>query len=355
MITILGYDIGGANIKAASITVSTGKILEIKTASKYFPFWKQDLKDFRKNLILLKNQLIGVNQIDLVLVTMTAELSDAFQTKRDGVTIILDNITQVFNNIPIKVLDAESNLISIDQAKQLPLKVASANWVATGWMISQYVDNCVIVDSGSTSTSIIPVIDGKIAAKGKTDLEKLSLGELVYTGSLRTNIAAIVQKIPLRGNIVRVSSELFCQSGDIHLILHNITKEQYTSDTADNRGKNRIDALSRLARLICADIEMLKEQELISIARYVYSKQIEQIAEGINQVYDKLGANSKEKIPVIVTGLGREFLSRKGANHAAIKRIINIEELLPKDVALISPAIGLAMMGTKQHEGKVLH
>ena len=44
---------------------------------------------------------------------------------------------------------------------------------------------------------------------GKTDLAKLMNGELVYTGSLRTNIAAIVHSIPIRDGAVRVSSELF--------------------------------------------------------------------------------------------------------------------------------------------------
>ncbi len=86
----------------------------------------------------------------------------------------------------------------------------------------------MVVDVGSTSTSIIPIVNGQVAAHGKTDLDKLICGELVYTGSLRTNVAAIVQSIPIRNGVAGVASELFALSGDVHLVLGNITEKDYT-------------------------------------------------------------------------------------------------------------------------------
>ena len=160
---------------------------------------------------------------------MTAELSDAYQTKREGVNHILDCVKTVFPEVPIYVLNTDAELESLDVAKQQPLGVAAANWAATGWLVAQQLKNCVVVDVGSTSTSIIPIINGKVAALGKTDLDKLICGELVYTGSLRTNIAAIVQSIPIRNGVAGVSSELFALSGDVHLVLGNITEKDYTS------------------------------------------------------------------------------------------------------------------------------
>ena len=110
-----------------------------------------------------------------------------------------------------------------------PLGVAAANWAATGWLVAQHLKNCVVVDVGSTSTSIIPIVNGQVAARGKTDLDKLLCGELVYTGSLRTNVAAIVQSIPIRNGVAGVSSELFALSGDVHLSLRQHHIEDYTS------------------------------------------------------------------------------------------------------------------------------
>ena len=354
VVTVLGFDIGGANTKAAYLRSRMGLVTEFRTASEYFPFWKRDMQQLRDLLVTIKHTLAGSVKIDSVVVTMTAELSDIFPTKRDGVFQILDAVVDAFESTHIWVLDTDANLKSIEEAKEEPLKVASANWVATGWMVAQHIRDCVIIDVGSTSTSIIPVINGKIAAKGKTDLEKLIAGELVYTGSLRTNIATIVQKIPLRDGLARVSSELFAQSGDVHLILRHIAEAEYTSDTADGRDQNRANSLARLARTICADSKMLTESELIDIAKYIYDQQLQQIAEGITQVYSNLGPNAKASIPAVVTGLGKDFLSFKSAEKANIKKILDVIEILPKEVALVSPATGVTLMVANKLEWKGL-
>jgi len=354
VVTVLGLDIGGANTKAAYIRTRSGVISEFQATTEYFPFWKRSMDQLCNMLTTVKHTLAGSTKLDSIVVTMTAELSDIFSTKREGVNQILDCVIQAFDSTHIWVLDVDANLRSIEAAKEEPLKVASANWAATGWMISQQINDCVVVDVGSTSTSIIPIVAGKVSVKGKNDLEKLVAGELVYTGSLRTNVAAIVQAIPMRTGIARVSSELFAQSGDVHLILKHIHEADYSSDTADGRGKTRTEALARLARVVCADTEMLTEQEIQGIAQLIYQAQVEQIADGLNQVYKNLGSNAKETIPVVTAGLGKDFLSRKGAEKAGITHIIDEDKLLPKPAALFSPATGAAFMAAAKLEWKGL-
>ena len=168
-------------------------------------------------------------------------------------------------------------------AQNEPLKIAAANWAATGWLLAQRVKNCVVVDVGSTSTSIIPIVNGQVAAQGKTDLDKLICGELVYTGGLRTNVAAIVQLVPVKESVATVASELFALSADVHLILGNITEKEYTCETADGRGKTLPEALARLARVVCADTEMLTKKEIVNLARYIYDEQVMWVAEGLGK------------------------------------------------------------------------
>lgn len=66
----------------------------LKRNSLYFPFWKRknEFKDFLIDII----KKIKIDEIDAVGITMTAELSDAFQTKSEGVNFILDAIEDVF-------------------------------------------------------------------------------------------------------------------------------------------------------------------------------------------------------------------------------------------------------------------
>ncbi|MCJ7762350.1 H4MPT-linked C1 transfer pathway protein, partial [Candidatus Bathyarchaeota archaeon] len=211
MVSVLGLDIGGANTKAAYINTDNGFVRQFKTAMEYFPVWKNPEK-LSTVLAMLIKVVSGSAKLNCVGVTMTAELSDAYRTKREGVNHILTHVAQTFPTTQIFVLDVNATLKSIAEAQTAPLEVAAANWAATGWLVAQLVKDCIVIDVGSTSTSIIPIISGHISAAGKTDLEKLMNGELVYTGSLRTNIATIVNSTPLRNGIARVSSELFAQS-----------------------------------------------------------------------------------------------------------------------------------------------
>ncbi len=349
MVDVLGFDIGGANTKAAYVHTESDVVQCMKVAAEYFPFWKEPQK-LTDVILELKTKLDPL-KLDAVGVTMTAELSDAYQTKREGVHHILSCVKAAFPDISIVVLNADAELFTLESAEEHPLSVAAANWAATGWLVAQHIKDCVVVDVGSTSTSIIPIIDGRVAAQGKTDLDKLICGELVYTGSLRTSVAAIVQSIPTRNGLATVSSELFALSGDVHLVLGNISAGDYTSETADGRGKTVQEALSRLAKVICADTEMLTKQEIVEMAEYIYGRQVTQIVKGLCRVYSYTKTHAQSKVPVVVTGLGRDFLARKAAQQIGADSVVDLDSILPKEAVYATPAVGVALMAANKLHG----
>ena len=352
MVNVLGYDIGGANTKAAFIHTQRGKLQDIKVAVEYFPVWREPEK-LTSVLLTLKERL-GVNRLDGLGVTMTAELSDAYATKREGVHHILACVKKAFPNVPVYVLNTDAKLELLSNAEEEPLGVAAANWAATGWLVAQRVKDCVVIDVGSTSASIIPVVNGQVAAKGKTDLDKLICGELVYTGSLRTNVAAIVHSVPVKNEIAGVSSELFALSGDVHLVLGHITAKEYTCETADGRGKSLPEAFARLARVVCADTEMLTQQEIINMAEYIYDKQVLQVAEGLNKVYSYTKTLASKEVSVVVTGLGKDFIARKAAEKIGVHVIVDLGTLMQTDAVVATPAFGVALMTASKLEGEII-
>jgi probable H4MPT-linked C1 transfer pathway protein len=352
LVKVLGLDIGGANTKAALLRIQEGTIQELGTVLEYFPVWKKDKEKLPEVLRKLKKGLVKSAVLDGVGVTITAELSDAYMTKKEGINHVLDCVTQVFRKTPIFILDVEANLLQIKEARKKTLKVASANWAATGWMTSQLIKNCIVVDVGSTTTSIIPVINGKLVAEGRTDLEKLHNGELVYSGTLRTNVATIVNSIPVHEKITRISSELFAQSGDVHLLLDNIREKEYTTETCDGRGKTRREAAARLTRVVCADIDMLNDQDIVDMAQFVYDQQVDQITRSLKQVSERIRPLTQERIRIVVTGLGRNFLARKAAEKAGFMDIIDMREFLGVDATVVSTSVGVALMVASKLEGK---
>lgn len=352
MAKVLGFDVGGANTKAAYLQTGNGKLQNVRLAVEYFPVWKEPSR-LTSVLLALKAKL-GAEELDGLGVTMTAELSDAYQTKREGVHQILTSVREAFPNNPIHVLNSDAELETVETAEAEPLGVAAANWAATGWLIAKWVADCVVIDVGSTSCSIIPVVDGKVAARGKTDLDKLICGELVYTGCLRTNVAAIVQSVPVKGSVARVASELFALSADVHLVLGNISEKQYTCETADGRRKTVREAKARLARVVCADTEILTTEEIFDIAKYVYDVQVGQVAEGLGKVYSDTRNRASGEVSVVVTGIGKDFIARKAAEKIQVGPVVDLATLVPTDAAMATPAFALALMTADKLEGETI-
>ncbi len=112
------------------------------------------------------------------------------------------------------------------------------------------------------------------------------------------------------------------------------------------------EALARLARVVCADTEMLTRQEIINMAQYIYDKQIQQVAEGLTKVYSYTKSLASGKVPVVVTGLGKNFLARKAAETLGVDEIVDLGTLLPEKAVLATPAFGVALMAANKLEGE---
>jgi probable H4MPT-linked C1 transfer pathway protein len=313
MISVVGWDIGAANVKAAWLSSQENRTDRMRVASHPFEIWRE--KDSLPSIMRQIFASVAEARPRAMAVTMTAELSDIFATKREGVLFILECFRNCFPDLPSYFFSLSGDFVPLGEAQGRPLEFAAANWLASAqWLALQFPD-CLLVDVGSTTTDIVPVMNGKVSA-GRTDLERLSAGELVYTGALRTNVAAIVHSVPVMGRLCRVASEYFVISGDIHLILGHIQPEDYTCTTPDGQPPTVESARRRLARLVCADTEMLSAAEIDGIARYVHARQLRQIREGLEQVLSRLPDLRSQ--PVIVFGIG-SFLGGEAARSTGLQ------------------------------------
>ncbi|GFP43067.1 (4-(4-[2-(gamma-L-glutamylamino) ethyl]phenoxymethyl)furan-2-yl)methanamine synthase [Candidatus Hakubella thermalkaliphila] len=86
----------------------------------------------------------------------------------------------------------------------------------------------------------------------------------------------------------RVSSEYFAISGDVYIILGLISESDYVCPTPDGRGKDPGSARERLARVVCADAEMLGPESIDQMAIYIMERQVQQITEALSQVLSAL-------------------------------------------------------------------
>ncbi len=333
---ILGWDVGGSNIKAARLQ-PTADSDRPSIRAMCLPYeLRLDPAATVPTLRRLATALeVGAGVAHAV--TMTAELSRLFQTKREGVGFVLDALEKAFPAEELQVYTVGGRFVSPAEARTMPLEVGASNWAATARLVGQFVPDCILVDIGTTSTDIIPIIRGEIAAGGRTDPERLLRRELLYTGALRTPAEAIVSTVPLWGGESAVSAEAFALIGDAHLWLGRIKPEDYTVPPPDGRPATREYAGERLARVVCGDREMLAAGDIDAIAAAMVEAQVRAIAGAIGTVHGRHPTVDC----AVVAGLG-DFIAAESAQRAGL-RVMALAERLGH-AARTAPAAAVAWL-----------
>jgi len=332
---VAGFDIGGANTDLAVIDFEGEEIKNIEVDFAYLPMWSNN-DDLSKVLVELIENICPISEIEAVGISMTAELVDAYDTKKEGVLDVVKKCEETFD-CPIAYVGIDG-MLSRDEIEATPLKAAAANWIATAQIATLISDNCIFIDTGSTTTDIIPIKDGKECAIGKSDFDRSATGELVYTGTLRTNLASFLDKVELNKKEYRVASELFAQTADVYTVLDLITEDDYVCDTFDGESKSKIDCAKRIARVVCADLEMISMDDVVEMSEYIHQKQIEQIADGLKQVHD-----AQKLDLIVVTGLGKDILDKPAAELLGLE-VKSMGDILTDEQCVVAPAVGTAVM-----------
>jgi (4-(4-[2-(gamma-L-glutamylamino)ethyl]phenoxymethyl)furan-2-yl)methanamine synthase len=305
---VIGLDIGGANTKAAVVEGDDQD--RVRVVSEPFEVWRSP--EAMAGVIASVVGRLGADGAPVALTT-TAELVDVFASKREGVLYVLDVVSRALPGRALRVLAIDGELIGFEAARAAPLRCAAANWVATAMLVARALPDAILVDCGGTTTDVIPLVSGRVAARGRTDVERLRAGELVYTGALRTNVAAVLSHVPIGGQSCPVSAELFAISADAHLLLGNLSPEQCTCTFPDGRGTSVAEVGARLARVVCADPEQLADGDLEAIAAAVAEAQVVAIAHALSRVAARVPAGA----PVLAVGVGA-FLARAAAERCGL-------------------------------------
>jgi (4-(4-[2-(gamma-L-glutamylamino)ethyl]phenoxymethyl)furan-2-yl)methanamine synthase len=318
---ILGLDIGGANTKAAS---SDGLLAE----SFYLPLWKNAPLD----------EVLGrfaALQPKAVAVVITGELADCFSSKREGVLSLTAAVRRAFS-CPIYFWGA-SGFAWTD-----PLELAAANWSASAAFLAREIGDCLFVDMGSTTTDLIP-IQGR-ARGGMTDFLRLAAGELVYMGVLRTRLDALLPAAKIGEQKVPLVPEFFAIIADARLGLGLISEERYSCETPDGAGKGRNEALRRLARSVCADLEEIGEVAALAIAEQACERQKGILVAAMDKQVKKHGLTK-----VAAAGIG-EGLIAEAATFLGME-CLRLSQMYGAKISDVFPAYAVARLAeTKQAE-----
>jgi (4-(4-[2-(gamma-L-glutamylamino)ethyl]phenoxymethyl)furan-2-yl)methanamine synthase len=322
---VLGLDIGGANLKAAH-SCGTARV-------QPFELWKQ-----RAALPGALAALIeAMPPWDRLAVTMTGELCDCFETKREGVQTILDAAEKVAGGKRVVVWLTDGRLVEMGEARRNPLLAAASNWLALATFAGRHAacGPAVLIDIGSTTTDIVPLVDGRPVPRGRTDSERLKCQELVYTGVRRTPVCAL--------GVPGVSAELFATTLDVYLLREQIPEDTTDCATADGRPATRPFAHVRMARMLGGDGETCDRKETRDLANRAAAVQQVVVGRALHKVCSTLPGPPRA---VLLSGSG-EFLSRLSLSSSAgigSPPVFSLAEALGPDISQAAPAFALAVL-----------
>ncbi len=267
--TYLGLDIGGANIKFSDGT-NTGELR--------FELWKS------ADRLAETLQSLVVEQPDCVAVTMTGELCDCFESRREGVNFIANAVDLAYSESEVYFYRIAGTFCQKNEVNRFWPEIASANWHATASWLAQScrINDGVIIDFGSTTTDIIPIAAYMPVHQGSDDFSRLVCNELIYTGLSRTPITMVLPQYKVGQHRLQLAAENFATMIDAYLIAGWIKEDPNNCLTADARPLTKHNSARRIARLLCSEPESIGSELVSEISLAAIAAQWNIIAPAID-------------------------------------------------------------------------
>ncbi len=294
----IGWDVGGAHLKAAHLN-QAGEVLAVYQAP--CPLWQ--------GLIVLEQAVEAIlaklpKQPKQHALTMTGELVDLFSDRATGVREIIALMQRLLPAQILLIYAGRAGFLSSDAIKPEQIEdIASANWLASASYAAQQVSQAVFVDIGSTTTDILLLDKGNVAALGYTDFQRLRTNELVYSGLVRTAVMAVAQSVMFAGTRTGIMSEYFATMADVYRLTNELNKKHDQSETADGAEKTVPASARRLARMVGCNIHEFTMTQWQQLAFSLREQQLSRIQDACAQHLSRL--SDKQGTVLVGAGIGR--------------------------------------------------
>jgi probable H4MPT-linked C1 transfer pathway protein len=300
---IIGWDIGGAHVKAAVMN-SCGELTAI--TQKPCPLW-QGLDKLRAAADAVLSELPSVPCRHAI--TMTGELVDLFAGRDDGVKTIIETMIGLLPGTELLVYAGRQGFLAAAEVDcHHYAAIASANWLVSASYAAQKVGSGLFVDIGSTTTDILLLDRGQVAAQGYSDYERLATQELIYTGIVRTAVMALAESVEDQGREVGLMAEYFATMADVYRLTGELNEVHDQSDTADGAEKTVLASARRLSRMIGCDFDSAELARWQKLAHKLREKHLAKIRKGCEKQLARSGRS--DSLPFVGAGIGR-FLAKQ--------------------------------------------
>ena len=336
---IIGWDLGGAHLKAA-LAGDDGVLLDVVQVP--CPLW-QGMDRFEEAVeSVVRSWPLPRHHA----ITMTGELADLFPSRDRGVATLLRYMMNRFKDHDLSVYAGRFGMVPVARYREHVTTIASANWLASASYAANHLDEGLLLDVGSTTTDVVAFSGGKVLNVGINDAERLQSGELIYTGVVRTPVAAVTRKAPFDGTWQRLTAELFSTMADVYRLLGVLPEGADQLETADGRGKSVVESASRLGRMLGRDADRTRTSEWEHVARYIARRQMGHILDAVDQLLS--GSRLSDRAAIVGAGVGRflikRFIDAIGRPYVDFASLCAASADLSDVASNCAPAVALALL-----------
>ncbi len=336
---VIGWDLGGAHLKASRLSAG-GAVEEVVQLP--CRLW-QGIEHLDA---AVHEALPRLGWAPVHAITMTGEMVDLFPDRSEGVGRIAGRMQGLLAGVECRYYAAQAGFVRADAVASVAPQIASANWRASAELVAMLRRDALFVDIGSTTTDIIAIVAGGVAASGENDAERLVSRELVYTGVVRTPVMALARTARVEAEDIPLMAEYFATTADVYRLTGELPSGADLHPTADGGEKTALASARRLARMVGRDVGPGSMTLWTSVARDLANGQVARVAEAMSVVAAQAGLSSGA--PVIAAGIGRFIVAKAAA--ALGRSLTEFGELLPSAQGLRSmvsdcaPAVAVALL-----------
>ena len=288
-----GYDVGEAHLKVA--LAEDGRTIAVRQIA--CPLWR-GMEQLDAALV---EAVAIIARADQHAVTMTGELCELFPDRQTGVREILSHLATEFD-ADLRVYMGLRGFADTTTAMAEPASVGSMNFLASAALVGRGLPEALLIDMGSTTTDIIPIVAGTPCPRGLTDGDRLRTGELVYTGLTRTDVSVVAQRAKFRGHEQRLAAGCFANMADVRRILGELPEGVDQHATLDGRGTSVEESVARIARCFGRDAGDALFEDWRSAARDIADRQFADVRAAVNDVVAT--SPLSPGAPIVTAGVG---------------------------------------------------
>lgn len=287
--TIVGWDIGGAHVKACLML--GGRVVDV--AQWACPLW-QGMEHLERVLQQARTRWTQLATATHA-VTMTGEMTDLFEHREDGVRRIATALSDALAPSSaggLQFYGGDGLWCGAGDAGLHWRRIASANWLATASHAAQVIAEGVLIDIGSTTTDLIAFRAGRVLGSSRNDTQRLATGELVYHGIVRTPLCALGPRITWQGRTLNVMNEFFATTADVYRLTGELDPAHDLHPSADNAAKDLPATRRRLARMIGSDARDAPADDWLAFANAWRARQVDELGGQLRRVMDAHGLST---------------------------------------------------------------